>query len=299
MAVTPAPSPSPSPSPSPTPTPAATYKPVYDFSADFRYALIAAAVERVGTISAGQFVQSSEGRSVDARAVDQFLSWNRASEMIALDYGGAVSSFGPNLLASETVGGRQWRLLQNTPYVDETLTVSATTSTASLVSSESILLVRQARDYDVSDGTGRRVKADRYAIGGATTIAGDLPSSGQVGYRFTAISTSPTRDGAGGFGTTADAVFDFGATNFVLDLPLVQGSTVGGNQPVRINVRLRGTYVPSTGRFEGTAESPDSDYTGTFAGAMFGPRARQIGIVFVIGSPTRQSVVGSLTGLRS
>lgn len=289
-----APAPAPAPTPTPTPTPSVSYDAAYDFSTSFRYGSLTASLDRVGMVQSGEFVQSDEGRALDVRAQDKLLVWDAPAATIAFDFAGNAAVFGPTLLEREVDGGRQWSLLQHTPYRVDVLNVTRPRSDV-----EYAVGVTKDLEFDLSDGSNRRVEVDRHAVGGSFTEADDLPTAGTASYALVGSSTSPTRDGAGGFMTNGAFDFTFSSTDFTADIPLEQDSSVDGNAKVILTARLRGTYNPATGRIESAIDSPDSNYTGGFVAAFFGPRAEEIGIVFTLAAPSRPSVVGRVTGNRT
>ena len=291
-------SPAPTPAPSPPPVASPTYDPVFDFAADFQTSLLTIELTRSGTIENGKFVAQAEGVNRDDRAIDKTLAWQADSKTMLFRFGNAESEFAPDSLESEVANGKRWYRSVNSPWQADALTVSK------LDSYRYVYGVLHDQEYDLNDGTGRRVLNDRYAVGGSFTETSDLPASGSKSYRLSAASTTPSNDGAGGLnaasrpGTSGGAAlsFDFAAKDFSIPVYLRQISTVNGKDPVAFTALFKGTYDPATNRISGVIESPDSQYTGAFGGAFFGPQGEEIGITFGLQHPTEARVVGRITG---
>ena len=71
---------------------------------------------------------------------------------------------------------------------------------------------------------------------------------------------------------------------------------MNGNEPVEISVMLNGTYDANSNRISGTIESTNTQYSGAFAGAFFGPQGEELGVVYSLQHPTEKRVVGVISG---
>ena len=295
-----APSPTTTATPAPTPAPVINYAKAYNFDAEFNYPLVTASLERVGTYAGGEFIIQNEGRMLDVTTNSKFLSWDLAAETIHFDYGGERFVFDRSDLEYDAGNGRIYRKQGLSPYRHEGLYIVEPNP-----NSKYLISANQVLEYELTDGTGRNTEIERYVVGGSYTIPSDLPTSGIVKYKVIASSTTPTRDGAGGFtatdasgtSTSTEVTLDFAYRSFRISIPFKQISSTSG-QPVRMTVTLVGAFDPSTGKLEGTIESPDSNYAGSFAGAFFGPKASELGIVFILKHPTDSSVVGTIVAFQ-
>ena len=286
--------------PSPTPPPVASpsYDPVFAFDADFQNFLLTVELQQAGVIENGRFARQSVSFARDDRAIDKSVLWNATAENITIRYGTEDVLFESSNLGSSVDNGRQWYKIMSEPYRSDAFTITKMESYTYLITAV------HAQEYDLTDGTGRRVQKDRYGVGGSFTQISDLPASGIKIYRLSGSSTSPTRDGAGGLfaasqpGTSDDAALsiDFASSTFSVPVYLERISAANGNEPIKISVVLNGTYDAATNRISGTIESTNSQYTGSFGGAFFGPQAEELGIIYSLQHPTEEHVVGKITG---
>lgn len=274
------------PAPSPPPAPTTTYDPAFDFSADRSFEMLGTAVSRIGTIVGGDLVVSEDVRHRSTGT----LGYDVNAREVRLDFLTEELVLGENLLEISRPDALMWRSLVNTPYRDDVLYVLAPTGLVYTI------VAAHELEYDTTDGTNRRVEAERYLVGGSYTAADELPRTGSKSYPLSGSSSSPTQDGAGGFLTSGTASFDFSGTAFTATVELEQISSVDGNEPVTLTAELSGTVNFETNVVEGQITSPNSGYTGGFSGAFFGPAAEELAIVYTIARSGAPAVAGSMVG---
>jgi len=135
------------------------------------------------------------------------------------------------------------------------------------------------------------------ALGGAPTIASDMPKAGTASYAVTVGGTAVVPNGAGGATAnplngaatgTFSANFATGAITNSVHLLSTTGTDFG-------TFNGTGTIASASPGFSGTFAGTT---TSTFSGAFFGPQATEMGMAYFIGTPTF-SVGGVVTGLKN
>ena len=144
-----------------------------------------------------------------------------------------------------------------------------------------------------ADASTRNIQ--RLMLFGARTVSANIPTAGSATFNG---STTTTFVGAGTTGESATVTIDFTARTFNVvtgfRMPALGNAGSGINpQPAR-PVTMSGTLDPFTGRVSGTVTLGDE--RGSFEGALYGPRAAEIGILFSIG--TTASYFGQLLARR-
>lgn len=139
-----------------------------------------------------------------------------------------------------------------------------------------------------------------YGLVGERTRDGDAPTAGTTTYAAT-MGTSPVARNRGSGFASADAPtvtieVDHSTGHVSARFNAVQQGYVTGTEPARATFVFTGTVT--AGGLVGTIASPDSGYTGSFAGDLFGPRALEIGLVFILSRPDGDRAVGRLVGRR-
>jgi hypothetical protein len=138
----------------------------------------------------------------------------------------------------------------------------------------------------------------RYGLLGERTRDGDAPTAGTTTYAAL-LTTSPVARNRGGGFTVFDAptiVVDHATGQVTARFNAVQQSYVTGTEPARATLVFTGTLTASG--LTGTITSPDTGYTGSFAGDLFGPRAVEMGLVFTLSRPDGDRAAGRLFGRR-
>jgi hypothetical protein len=134
------------------------------------------------------------------------------------------------------------------------------------------------------------------AIGGAPTVASDLPRSGTANYSVSVGGTVIVPNGTGGITPnpltgpatgTFSANFATGGITNSLHLVSTTGTDFG-------TFSGTGTITSGSSAFTGTFAGTS---TSTFAGSFYGPQAAEMGMSYFIGTPTFNSV-GVVTGIK-
>lgn len=139
-----------------------------------------------------------------------------------------------------------------------------------------------------------------YGLVGERTRDGDAPTAGTTTYAATMGTSSVARNSGSGFASADAPTFtievDHSTGHISARFNAVQQGYVTGTEPARATFVFTGTVT--AGGLIGTITSPDSGYTGSFAGDLFGPRALEIGLVFTLSRPDGDRAVGRLVGRR-
>jgi hypothetical protein len=141
----------------------------------------------------------------------------------------------------------------------------------------------------------------RLAVGGAPTLAGDMPKTGTATYS-TALGGSAVVSGVtvpysltGNSTTTFSANFGTGAISTLLTLAGTPAS--GGSTVTSLGTFTgTGTIASSSPGFTGTLTGTNAN--GLFAGAFFGPQALEMGYDWSVAG-TNFSAAGTVTGVKN
>ena len=146
------------------------------------------------------------------------------------------------------------------------------------------------------------VSTFRLAVGGAQTLASDMPKTGTATYS-TATSGSAFTSGVTGSlvlagNSTATFSANFGTGAISTSLTLAGTPSIGGGSTVTSLGTFNGTgTIASNGPgFTGTLSGTGA--TGIFSGAFFGPKALEMGYDWAL-SGANISAVGSTTGVKN
>jgi hypothetical protein len=122
----------------------------------------------------------------------------------------------------------------------------------------------------------------RRMLFGARTLVTDMPSAGSI--TFTGSTATTSYSGTTGENATITVDFATRAVNVVTGYrsPSLGSAGSGINPPAASPMTMSGTLDPLSGRISGTVTSGEAQ--GRFEGALYGPRAAEIGIVFTVGS---------------
>jgi hypothetical protein len=293
--------PSPTPTPSATPTPTFTYG-TFDLEANRslvgQLATVRTTVRYVSDTSPFYAIESQDAELRPARyAAEWDYQANRSifvrlpSETVALT---ATDVSGSE--ASSNVTGVQWRR----PRVGSTRGDAA--AFARLAPYEYLYFVSHEADEDVrTPGTASAFRQTfQYGLVGERTRDGDAPTAGTTTYAATISTSAVARNGGSGFASADAPTFaitvDHATGQVVARFNAYQPGTVTGTQSARATLVFTGTVT--AGGLIGTITSPDTGYTGTFAGDLFGPQAVEIGLVFTLSRPDGDRAAGRLVGRR-
>jgi hypothetical protein len=158
---------------------------------------------------------------------------------------------------------------------------------------------------------GNNVLSAYFGVSGVPTIAGDMPRNGTATYQTSVAGLAVRTDGAYNLDTTSSGTFsaDFGAGTVATTLHLagVPSSATPflpgpGAQPSADFGSYTGTGTIASGSpgFSGTLASTGSSSVvanGEFAGAFFGPQAKEMGYGFYVAS-TGFSAQGTVVGTK-
>lgn len=141
----------------------------------------------------------------------------------------------------------------------------------------------------------------RVAVGGAPTLAGDMPKTGSASYAAT-VGGAARENGQGYLlspNSTATFTANFGNGTVATTINLV--GVQGSNAPLTFgSASATGTIASDgpgfTGTFSGTAYNSQS-LSGQLSGAFFGPQALEMGYAYTL-SAGDFSAVGSVTGVK-
>ena len=223
--------------------------------------------------------------------------------------GGATQTFGPAELQTPgipTPDSLQYVKVNGTTRDHLTLIVPSTTGGVPL----SYTVVGGWGTTDTSNNTG----TFRIAVGGAPTVASDMPKTGTASYTIGVLGTAVVAQAGplGGIGyppynlggdSTGTFSADFGRGTIATQLNLTGRLVLTGpGQPVATNF---GTYAGSgslasggpgfSGTFSGTFNGAPS--TGVFSGLFLGPQAVEVGYGYML-SGTGFSAVGAVVGVK-
>jgi hypothetical protein len=134
------------------------------------------------------------------------------------------------------------------------------------------------------------------AVGGASTLASDMPRTGTANYTIGVGGSAVVPNGLGG--ATGNPLNGTSTGTFAANF---------GTGAINTSLHLVSTGGTDFGTFTGTGTigSNSSGFTGTFAGTtssafsggFFGPQAAEVGMSYFIGTPTF-SAAGAVTGVK-
>lgn len=274
--------------PTPTPPPA-SYTKIADMSGD-----------RTFQTAGVRFVQTSSNSVTFPNTLPlgnavkvAYTAANDAYTLTATD--GSTVSFEPtNVTASPAPNVLRWDRTAGPVHDTFTLTVPSVDGIA--------LSYTIVGSWLHSDGTAPLQTLNRLAVGGAPTLAGDMPRTGIAAYSA-ALTGFAVRPGLAPFilGNSSTATFsaDF-ASNTVATSLVLAGTPAPNGTSVTTFGTFNGTgTISTTGPgFSGTLDSPDvSGATGGFAGAFFGPKAQELAYSWYATAPNI-GFYGTVAGIK-
>lgn len=295
------PTPAPSATPTPTPSPTFAYG-TFDLEANRtlvgQLATVRTTERYVSDVAPFYAIESQDAELRSARnAAEWDYRANRSifvrlpSETVELTAAEVSRSD-----ASSDVAGVQWQR----PRSASTRGDSA--FFARVAPYEYVYFVSQRASEDVrTPGTASAFRETvHFGLVGERTREGDAPTVGSTTYAANIATSSVARNRGSGF-TSADAPtftieVDHSTGQVFARFNAVQQGYVTGTEPARATFVFTG--IVTAGGLVGTITSPDSGYTGSFAGDLFGPRALEIGLLFTLSRPDGDRAVGRLVGRR-
>ena len=268
--------PLPTPTPTPTPTPSFQYGDPFAFDRElfFESPLSEVRYEEVYDDNSPRFYSfvSAVGR-IDASPGAAALTW-RPEKSGAVRVDTVTTSYNPDTLASQTADG--FRFIHTTADEQQTYSWGRATQlqNVAVVSQEK----RQSGFFD--SGPRRAIETTQYFLAGHRTQQEDLPISGTSSYQ--GVSASTRSD------------------------PIILGQDsrwyLAGPQMLSVDLtagRVTGTWTANNGlrfeldgvlqrdknpRFNGTIMAVDGTFSGRFIGNLYGPQAKEVGILFLLQS---------------
>ncbi|WP_238542445.1 hypothetical protein [Sphingomonas sp. PAMC 26621] len=262
--------PTPTPSPTPTPTPQPSYAAASDFTRDRVFTAI------------GYTLQQPRGASpltrLDQESAAQGFDFTVATRQYKARYGSAALTVGTQVQGSgsasyDSSDGSPQSFTRKPVYLGYDANVPG-------------LGLTYAGYVTWQDPTDPDNRVLRYLLFGARTLASDLPTAGTVVLRGQSTLTSTFV--YGGTGATASLAIDYGArsvsgsTAFYPASLGGTGSSIYGPPVTPQPITLVGVVDPSTGRVSGTATYTASGATGSFEGALYGPRGTEVALIVTI-----------------
>lgn len=271
--------PTPTPVPTPTPTPSPTYMEATDFTANRDYPGWGVRVVRTYTAPAPGSPSGTLGTSVytadlapETRAAGFLYTASTKTYVVRWfseerSYGPVTSSLFQGLIPTDTTADFNFARSHFRP----TAATADYTRYLGYVS------------WSTYEGNGNSavnsVNRSYVSLFGTTTAPSDLPTTGT--YRFNMPSLLLASDLSGYMIGGADGIlltvnWTSGAITGTFTL-LPQPNAPAGTQPLVMT--FSGTVNMGSSRVTGNITGP---YSGTFSGAVFGPRARELGIAMTL-----------------
>ena len=272
--------------------PTATYETAFAAVEDRTYDVFAAQLVTIERREPGdsRFVYSTSSTQDTATGPAFAFEYVAATQNATLAAFGMEQSWPGGDIIAQQNGGIRYRLGQKpSEVIDDIFTYSASADIPYVV-----LLNREVEVEFFDPEIGRRI-AETYAVGGPETVSGELPLSGTRSYRVLVSTSSPTRDGAGGYVTRQqDIDVDFAAASVGGTIVLDQISSVNGNAALQLTVEIDGSFSRTTGAITGTIASQDGVFSGDIAGSFYGPAGTNLAFAFDLDSADRIDVAGYL-----
>lgn len=286
----------PAPTPSPSPTPTFTYG-SFDLAVDRVYA------GQVASVSTTQRYVSDVAPFYAIESQDAALQTNRgalelayaANRTAVIRFGGETVSFASADVTTNVADGVVWRRPRDTTRRGDSLSLGRLAPRYQYLYS-----AVQEISEDVRQPNTAAAFRDtfRYFLIGERTREGDAPTSGTSTYPILLSTTAVGRNRGGGFAVSNGTLtIDHGTGAVRATLAAEQSSVITGTPPVRATLVLAGTLTSSG--IAGAISSPDSGYTGSFNGDLFGPRAVETGLVLTLARADGDRAAGVIYGRRN
>ena len=280
------PTPSPTPSPTATPAPSAGNR-AFDAGSNFQGEIYAAEINvlDVQGTTAGQFEYGSSSAGVGAPDLDLQYRYTgpSADSMLAL-FGSEASYRGSEIT------DRDGDAFAYTATVTGDIQSDRLTVIPSAEADYVVLLRREVDRAETANGNPARRTFESYYVTGDPTALSAIPTGADREYDMTVVTSSPTRDGAGGFAADGNLTFGFANASFSGAMVLTQLGASG--TAIILEVTVSGRIDRDDGTFQGTIRSADGAYSGAVVGSFYGPGAEQIGLVFALAHDGDPDVVG-------
>lgn len=275
----------------PPPPPAASYTKIVDMSGDRTFQT--AGVRFVQAPSNG--VTSPNTLALGNGVKVAYTAASDAYTLTGTD--GSTVSFDPtNVVSTTTPNSLRWEKTAGSVHDSFSLTVPSVDGVAL-----SYTIIGTWSHSDTSSNTPLQTLT-RLAVGGAPTLASDMPRAGTATYS-TAVSGLALRPGLAPsiLANNSSATFsaDFANNAVTTSLTLAGTPTLNGTTVTTFGTFSGTGTISTTGPgFSGTLSSPDvADAKGAFAGAFFGPKALEMGYAWYINA-LNLSIFGNAAGIK-
>ena len=287
---TPSPTPSTSPSPTPSATPTFAYDIAFDFTRDRLIPLIGAQIITVATDSGGRLLYNPIAASlIEATAVGT-LRYEGASQQ---------ASIGLFNAAPQSYPGSQITLRQADRLTYEApsgfLSIGQPGPSLGSLPAPLRYTVVAVQTVATREPSGQTNIIERRLVGGASTVAADVPRSGTAPYRVLAAAVSYAPNSLNGFvAQNVDLSVDYATRDVRGTITLA--STVTSLPATTVTLTIAGQISDTSNRIAGSVTSSDGG-TGRLTGELYGPQGGELGIGFTL-LRSGDQLAGTIVGAR-